>query len=87
MVPSESAPQELSNEWSCQYVSTTLIFLGNFCVPPVVTIQDYWGIVSLRKLQTFTPARIHGRDSVSRIIQQSYSNLVGMMTSPTQCAM
>jgi hypothetical protein len=26
MVPSESAPQELSNEWSCQYVSTILIF-------------------------------------------------------------
>jgi hypothetical protein len=22
MVPSESAPQELSNEWSCQYVPT-----------------------------------------------------------------
>jgi hypothetical protein len=32
MVPSESAPQELSNEWSCQYVSTILNILGNFCV-------------------------------------------------------
>jgi hypothetical protein len=28
MVPSESAPQELSNEWSCQYISTILIFLA-----------------------------------------------------------
>jgi hypothetical protein len=26
MVPLESAPQELSNEWSCQYVLTILIF-------------------------------------------------------------
>jgi hypothetical protein len=37
MVPSESAPQELSNEWSCQYVSTILNFSGNFCVLPLVT--------------------------------------------------
>jgi hypothetical protein len=33
MVPSESAPQELSNEWSCQYVSK----ISNFCVLPLVT--------------------------------------------------
>jgi hypothetical protein len=37
MVPSESAPQELSKEWSCQYISTILHFLSNFCVPPLVT--------------------------------------------------
>jgi hypothetical protein len=37
MVPSESALQKLSNEWSCQYVLTMLIFLGNICVPPLVT--------------------------------------------------
>jgi hypothetical protein len=37
MVPSESAPQELSNEWSCQYFSIILNLLGNFCVPPLVT--------------------------------------------------
>jgi hypothetical protein len=37
MVPSESDPQELSNEWSCLYVSTILNVLGNFCVPPLVT--------------------------------------------------
>jgi hypothetical protein len=30
MVPSESAPQELSNEWSCQYFST---ILDNFFIP------------------------------------------------------
>jgi hypothetical protein len=30
MVPSESASQELSNEWSCQYVSTILNFGGQF---------------------------------------------------------
>jgi hypothetical protein len=34
MVPSESAPQELSNEWSCQYVSTIINILCNFCVLP-----------------------------------------------------
>jgi hypothetical protein len=34
MVPSESAAQELSNEWSCQYVSTMLHFWGNFDVCP-----------------------------------------------------
>jgi hypothetical protein len=37
MVPSESAPRDLSNEWSCQYVSTILYFWGNFCVPPLMT--------------------------------------------------
>jgi hypothetical protein len=35
MVSSESYPQELSNEWSCQYVLT--IYLHNFCVAPSVT--------------------------------------------------
>jgi hypothetical protein len=28
---SESAPHELSNEWSCQYVSSILNFSDNFC--------------------------------------------------------
>jgi hypothetical protein len=37
MVPSERVPQELSNEWSCQYVSTILKCLVNFCVPPLAT--------------------------------------------------
>jgi hypothetical protein len=37
LVPTESASQELSNEWSCQYVLTILNFLGNFCAPPLVT--------------------------------------------------
>jgi hypothetical protein len=37
MVPSESAPQELSNEWSCQCVSTISNVLGNFRLPPLVT--------------------------------------------------
>jgi hypothetical protein len=37
MIPSESAPQELSNEWSCRYVLTILNLLGNFCVPLLVT--------------------------------------------------
>jgi hypothetical protein len=38
MVPSEiSVPQELSNEWSCQYVSIILNFFGNFSVQPLVT--------------------------------------------------
>jgi hypothetical protein len=36
LVPSESAPRELSNEWSCQYVSTIVNVLGNFCVLPFV---------------------------------------------------
>jgi hypothetical protein len=34
MVPTDSAPQELSNEWSCQYASTVVNFFGTFCVPP-----------------------------------------------------
>jgi hypothetical protein len=29
----ESAPRELSNEWSCQYVLTIFNFFGNYCVP------------------------------------------------------
>jgi hypothetical protein len=37
MVPSGSAPQELSNEWSCQYVSTILNVWGNYCVAPLAT--------------------------------------------------
>jgi hypothetical protein len=34
VVPLESAPQELSNEWLCQYVLTILRFWGNFFVRP-----------------------------------------------------
>jgi hypothetical protein len=37
MVTAGSAPQELSSEWSCQYVSTIIIAWANFCVPPWVT--------------------------------------------------
>jgi hypothetical protein len=37
MVQSERAPQELSNEWSCQNVSAILNFLDNFSVPLLVT--------------------------------------------------
>jgi hypothetical protein len=37
MVPSEGAPEELSNEWSRQYVLTILNFWGNFCVPSLET--------------------------------------------------
>jgi hypothetical protein len=40
MVPSESAPQELSNEWSCQYVTTILNFWGNFYVPPFALVTE-----------------------------------------------
>jgi hypothetical protein len=36
MVPSESATQDLSNEWSYQYVST-ILNLDNFCVLHLVT--------------------------------------------------
>jgi hypothetical protein len=36
MVPSESAPQELSNEWSYQYVSTK-VFVAISVVLPLVT--------------------------------------------------
>jgi hypothetical protein len=32
LVSSESAPQELSNEWSCQYILTILNFLGKFWI-------------------------------------------------------
>jgi hypothetical protein len=32
--PSESVPQELSNEWSCQCVLTISNILGNFSPPP-----------------------------------------------------
>jgi hypothetical protein len=39
MVPSESTPQELSDEWSCQYVRFDNLksSWGNFCAPPLVT--------------------------------------------------
>jgi hypothetical protein len=37
MVPSEIAPQELSNEWLSQYVLTIMHGFGNFFVPPLVT--------------------------------------------------
>jgi hypothetical protein len=36
MVPSASAPQELSIEWSCQYVSIILNVFVNFSVTPLV---------------------------------------------------
>jgi hypothetical protein len=37
MEPSESASQELSIEWSCQYVSAILNVWAIFCGPPLVT--------------------------------------------------
>jgi hypothetical protein len=37
MATSESPLQELSNEWSCQYVSTILNVFVNFCVLPLAT--------------------------------------------------
>jgi hypothetical protein len=36
----ESALQELSIEWSCQYVSTILNLFGNFCVLPMATEES-----------------------------------------------
>jgi hypothetical protein len=33
----KGAPREVSSEWSCHYVSIIFNFLGNFCVPPLVT--------------------------------------------------
>jgi hypothetical protein len=36
MIPSESAPQELSNEYVHMF-RQALNVLGNFCVPPLVT--------------------------------------------------
>jgi hypothetical protein len=33
-------PQELSNEWSCEYVSKIFQFLGNFYVLPLVTLAE-----------------------------------------------
>jgi hypothetical protein len=33
----DSTSQEPSNEWLCQYFLTILYFLGNFCIPPLVT--------------------------------------------------
>jgi hypothetical protein len=37
IVSSVSASQELSNEWSGQYVPTIFNILGNFCIPLSVT--------------------------------------------------
>jgi hypothetical protein len=37
MVQSESALEELSNEWSCQNILTISNILDNLCVPPSVT--------------------------------------------------
>jgi hypothetical protein len=51
MAPSESAPQELSNEWSCQYVLTILNFLGNFSVPLTIsTILKELGIIHVTEI-------------------------------------
>jgi hypothetical protein len=37
MVPSESAPQELSNEWSCHLGFDNLRFFGKFLCPAIIT--------------------------------------------------
>jgi hypothetical protein len=39
MVLSESAPQELSNEWSCQY-GLTLKYLGQFLCPALALVTE-----------------------------------------------
>jgi hypothetical protein len=38
--PENRKPQELSNEWSCQYVKTILTILGNFCAPMVTDMTE-----------------------------------------------
>jgi hypothetical protein len=43
MVPPESALQELSNEWSRQYVSTILIFLAISVLPLVTKVVKLIG--------------------------------------------
>jgi hypothetical protein len=59
MVPSESAPQELSNDkWSCQFVST-ILNLGKFCVPALATEV------------TISPERVKKTDVKSHFSQQN----------------
>jgi hypothetical protein len=69
MVPSKSAPQELFNEWSCQYVSIIFNSLGNFRVLLLVTE------VTIAVLQGLT--KLHDkRLSVSNSPKQHYSKAV-----------
>jgi hypothetical protein len=43
MVPSESAPQELSNEWSCRYVLTIFnFFVNSQSVLKVLKVKVNW---------------------------------------------
>jgi hypothetical protein len=44
MVPSESTPQELSNEWSCQYVSTIVNFGAIYVFYSVVAKRKFYKV-------------------------------------------
>jgi hypothetical protein len=48
-------PQELSNEWSCQYASTILNLFGNFYVLPLVTEVT---ISYLKRVKPTTQVRV-----------------------------
>jgi hypothetical protein len=52
MISSESAPEELSSEWSCRYVSTILIFRPISALPPISAHGDRSHHQSLKSFET-----------------------------------
>jgi hypothetical protein len=59
MVLSGCAPQELSNHWSCQYVSTILNFLGNQSLKSYIQAMNFAGILTTNKFQSFYMTLLH----------------------------
>jgi hypothetical protein len=61
MIPSESAPQDLSNEWSCQFdnlkfllaISVDLLYCAHFL--PLDLAAIYYGLHGMYKVHLFAP--------------------------------
>jgi hypothetical protein len=51
MVPSETAPRDHSNEWSCQYVSTILNYFGGQFLCPAIGDRSHHSV--LKELRKF----------------------------------
>jgi hypothetical protein len=59
MVPSEGAPQELSNEWSCQYFHVSFPKILNYWyfVHIPVSVNSFKGLIKIQKVH-FSPDKL-----------------------------
>jgi hypothetical protein len=83
MVPPESAPQELSNEWSCQYVSAILNALGILC-PALGDRSHRQSLKSLINSRLCQDMPSMNNLGFSKKVRQKYRNQVRKILVPLE---